>query len=207
MPGEGHRERPAGPVSVFIDFGAEYGVPVSTYAGAADFGGVWNKVPSSGLSALLDTDGADPSVGFAFTGAFSDGAVGSGATGDAELLLRDNFYASSGTSWGFTISGLPNGLYDIIYYAPAHLSISTGTFSIEGTGVASLSGDSSALGEGASWAKLQDVSITDGTLDVLSTTNSGLRGLAGIQVIAVPEPSVSGLGLIAGLILLARRRR
>ena len=125
-------------------------------------------------------------------------------------MLDDNFFASGGENWSLTISGLSNGLYNFYYYAPSNGSVDTGPFTVNGVAAASIAGDnSSPLTEGLNWEVVSNVSVTNGTITVLSTDTAGIRGLAGLQLAVVPEPSaISLLALgIIGLAAVSWRKR
>ena len=78
---------------------------------------------------------------------------------------------------------------------------------VGGVAVASIPGDpGSTLIEGTSWVSVP-VTVTDGTL-AISGTDPSFSGVAGLQVVPLPEPGritllASGLACVA---LLARRR-
>jgi len=187
-----------------IDFGREYtGLP-SSYGAASSQIGHWNDiVGNSGLSKnLLNTAGVATGIDLTLSNT-SDGGIG-GATDNDSTLLYDNFYSSSPFlgPWSVSLSGIKQGMYDIYYYAPAHSSISTGVFSINGTNVSNLTG-SLSLTQGISWDVLSGVTIDNsGILIIQSESNTSLLGLSGLQIVPVPVPAaiwLLGSGLV-GLI-------
>ncbi len=189
---------------VYIDFGSEHGAPTSTYAAAADSPGTWNDITATGATiALLDIDGVDTGLSLNLTTAPPVGSH----TPLSNVLIDDNFYVGTGVSWDFTVSGLASGAYDVYYYAPTNVSVSTGPFTVEGVSASSLAGATSLI-EGVSWAKIENVILSDGSMDFVSTSTTGFRGIAGVQIVtAVPEPSATALLSLGGFALMLRRRK
>jgi hypothetical protein len=105
------------------------------------------------------------------------------------------------------VSGLESGSYRVYLYAPSHNAVSTGEMTVNGTAVASLPGDiGGSLIEGVSYASVL-AQLTDGTLAISGIVDVH-GGLAGLQVVPVPEPGgavllATGVGVLR---LLARRR-
>ena len=181
-----------------IDFGSAFtGLP-STYSAASGQAGVWNDVFANGN--LQDTTGAATSVAVTPIVGNPNGQIGAATTND-ELLLGDFFFFSSG--WNVDFAGLTDGLYDVYYYAPSSTGVSTGAFTANGTSITEIPGDSvSNLIQGTSYDVLSGVSVSGGTLS-LASTGGVLElnfGLAGLQLVPVPEPASLALfavGLMA----------
>ena len=95
-----------------------------------------------------------------------------------------------------TLTGLDNGAYNVFYYGPSNTLTTTGAFSINGTAVASITGDNNtSFVQGINYDVLNNVNVSNGTLTLTNITTSGYRGLSGLQLVqtssspaAVPEP-------------------
>ena len=161
-----------------IDFGAASPDVPSGYAGAANQSGTWNKISSNSTNNLVDINNVSTSISLEVTAQFLTGQSGSGAN-----LTTDNFYSNNGVSWKVEITGFSNGIYDIYYYAPAHSSVSTGSFYINSTLQNSISGSSNnQLSQGTDWEILSGVKVSNSTLTLESFSTSSYRGLAGLQI-------------------------
>ena len=161
-----------------IDFGAERPDVPSGYAGAANQSGTWNKISSNSTNNLVDINNVSTSISLEVTAQRLTGQTGSGAN-----LTTDNFYSNNGVSWKVEITGFSNGIYDIYYYAPAHSSVSTGSFYINSALQNSISGSSNnQLSQGTDWDILSGVKVSNSTLTLESFSTSSYRGLAGLQI-------------------------
>jgi hypothetical protein len=161
-----------------IDFGAERPDVPSGYAGAANQSGTWNKISSNSTNNLVDINNVSTSISLEVTAGTLNGNIGSGAN-----LTTDNFYSNNGVSWKVEITGFSNGIYDIYYYAPAHSSVSTGSFYINSSLQNSISGsNNNELSQGTDWGMLSGVTVSNSTLTLESYLTSGYRGLAGLQI-------------------------
>jgi hypothetical protein len=189
-----------------VDFGRYHGPPANSYGAASGQTGTWNEV-GAGVSPLVDTSGALAGVSLALTTGSAAGNTGVTASDDAERLLFDHFFSSVGATWTVDVRGLESGSYRVYLYAPSHSAVSTGELTVNGTPVASLPGDIGAnLIEGVSYASVL-AELTDGTL-ALSGVVDVYGGLAGLQVVPLPEPGraalfATGIGVLG---VLARRR-
>jgi hypothetical protein len=175
------------PVSFYIDFGYfNYDIP-ATYSAAAPSPGVWNDIKVAGVNAsLVDTTGSATSAFVNYNADPSGGAFS--PTNNDQALLNDNFTLPDGLSWRLIIGGLAAGTYDLYYYAPTNASVTTGTFSVEGTDVSSIPGNTlGELVQGQSWDVLSDIVVADGALDIYATSASAYRGIAGVQLVLVPD--------------------
>ena len=227
----------ANAVSVNIDFETltpPVGAPSSGYGAAAKQGGHWNTIFKLGITEnLLDLDGASTEIDLVLTGTDLTFAFSGGDTDtDIDKLLKDNFLTSGSgkDNWSLQISGLDEGKYDIYYYAPNQGNVETGTFSINGSSVASLPGVNTkppTLEQGVSWDVLKDVSI--GSLGLLMelpppdkaevkklTQPDIFYGLAGLQIVQVsagisPVPVPAAIWLfgtsLIGMVGFGRRRK
>ena len=161
-----------------IDFGAASPDVPSGYAGAANQSGTWNKISSNSTNNLVDINNVSTSISLEVTAQHLTGQTGSGAN-----LTTDNFYSNNGVSWKVEITGFSNGIYDIYYYAPAHSSVSTGSFYINSALQNSISGSSNnQLSQGTDWDILSGVKVSNSTLTLESFSTSSYRGLAGLQI-------------------------
>jgi hypothetical protein len=194
--------QPASAAEFNIDFGDDFTGLSSAYGAASGQTGTWNDVFANG--ALTDTSGTLTTVTVTLVAGSTSGQFGSGVSNDERLL--GDFFFSSGAGWNLDFANLTDGLYDVYYYAPSSTAVSTGAFTINGTPVAELPGDgSSALIQGTSYDVLSSVSVVGGTLSLASgggvlETNFGL---AGLQLVSVPEPatlSLLALGMAAALL-------
>jgi hypothetical protein len=189
-----------------VDFGRYHGPPADSYGAASGQTGTWNEA-GAGVSPLVDTSGALAGVNLALTTESDAGNTGVSVTDDDERLLFDHFFSSVGATWTVDVSGLESGSYRVYLYAPSHNAVSTGEMTVNGTAVASLPGDIGAsLIEGVSYASVL-AQLTDGTLAISGIVDVH-GGLAGLQVVPVPEPGgavllATGVGVLR---LLARRR-
>ncbi|MFP6750194.1 MAG: FG-GAP-like repeat-containing protein, partial [Pirellulaceae bacterium] len=157
----------------------------STFAGAADQEGNWTVVTSSSTN-LVDLDGQSTEVTLAVTASNFTG-YGGGAE-----LTYDNIYSTSGQQWMVQFLGLPNGVYDVFYYAPANGAVSTGSFTINETAAKSVSGVSDgSLIQGQSWDKLEGVTVSDGKITLQSNVLSSYGGLAGVQIVRIEAPTAN----------------
>ena len=138
------------------------------------------------------------------------GDSASPVAGDPGLLIADNFYSSPGSAWNLAITGLTNGIYDVYYYAPDHDLIDTGAFLLNGVYAANLAGMLGGNGtvQNQEWAVLPGIQVTSGMLATfwLGNEAAAFTGLYGLQLVAVPEPSATGLALCGGALLFRRRR-
>jgi hypothetical protein len=191
-----------------VTFGANGALP-SSYAAAAPAPGVWNHVDTLGTTSnLVDLSGTPTGISINVSATTASGSNGSSSDNDS-LLLQFQMHASNNVPWSVTFNGLANGEYDVYYYAPSHSAVSTGTFTLEGVLMPEMDTIVQSLSQGVNW-DVATVNITDGELNFESVSTFWYRGLAGIQIVAVPEPSTTGLILGACVLLsvaLVRRRR
>ena len=164
-----------------IDFGAAKTDVPSSYAGAANQSGTWNKISSNSTNNLVDIDNVSTSISLEVTADTLDGHSGDSNSG--LYLTSDNFVSNNGVSWKVEITGISNGIYDIYYYAPTHSSVSTGSFYINSALQNSISGsNNNELSQGTDWGLLSGVTVSNSTLTLESYSTSSYRGLAGLQI-------------------------
>jgi hypothetical protein len=177
---------PLEPTGVNIDFGTSKGEPSAAYGAASGQAGAWNQA-GLGATALTDLFGLASGVSVLVAADTGTGNVGGSPVDDDERLLNDNFYSFGGSAWSVTVSGLPDGIYQVFLYAPSHTSVPSGTMMVGGTPVAELPGSATAsLSEGTSWARVT-VGVSNGALPI-SGAGVGFSGLAGLQLVPAFGP-------------------
>lgn len=192
--------------AINIDFGIEYDAPDDRYGAAARSSGHWNRA-SLGTTMLRDVrgDGTSASV---LVAAETDLGSSSPPSGGDELLQFDNFSSSGGAGWSADVASLAAGAYLVYLYAPSNPSVETGDMMVAGIPVAGVSGSfDGQLAREETWTSFAVVH-PGGTLAIRGT-GPGTSGLAGMQLVPLPEPGRSALlaAGLAGSILLARARR
>jgi len=169
-----------------IDFGDGTGTPTSTFSGAGGQAGFWNPINQLGLSILSDLNGNPQGATLNLSADTISGKSGGTAT-DIQNLVNDNFFSLDPTSWSVIISGIDNGLYDIVYYSPSNDVVETGEFTVNGVMAASIfnvSVDTTSLVLGDTHSVLFDIVVENETLSLLfsNSPNSDFAGLAGLQL-------------------------
>lgn len=197
----------------------------------------WNNSwPANPTTNLVDDTGAATTVDIAYQSFNTWSVTGShpGVDGDGtynrELL---NGYLNSGpagwnppiTHSSVAISQIDYALYDIIVYFSADVagregSVTDGatTYYFNTVGVASVSGSSAILAgtvdtaglytTSANYAVFSGLSGASQTITVQMRDNDEWGGIAGFQLVSVPEPaSAASLGGVAVLLAALTRRR
>jgi len=199
-----------------VDVGGAAGKPMSGFA-AAGGAGDWNSFSTLGSIPLVDVNGSA-------SGASATIATqtllnfGTGYQSDLPALLGDVAEdCSDPDEWSLDFSGLDDGVYRVLVYAPSGASSHTGDISIDGAPATnSLPGIfPHELLEGTSWGSAVAV-VSGGTLslDGLGNGSVSCAGITGVQLeIGTPiitEPSVPSLGapamlgLVSLLLLMGR---
>ena len=188
-----------------IDFGSGTTTDTST-AGDGNQPGYWNTKDNNQISGagtltgtLLDINQQNSISYTLVTGTVIT------VTGGTDPITNDAFYYNSGT-WKFTLTQVPNGTYDLWYYASSHGSINTGEFTITNSSGGSYTANNISSGS----ASVSNVEVTTGTLILEYSTGGGnYRGLAGLQLVPLSLPdgekfgssvSISGSYAIVGAI-------
>ncbi|MEI8205522.1 MAG: PEP-CTERM sorting domain-containing protein [Kiritimatiellales bacterium] len=201
---------------VYIDFGGHFSSVASSYGAAYGVTGSWNTVTAASALNLTDSAGlaTDVDLQISSSGTLNlDGWTTVVTQEGLKQLVNDNFYVNSSASWTVSLSSLSSGTYDVYVYAPANLNIDgTGAFTVNGTAVSSIRGsESNSLIEGVNYAKIQNITVSGGTLTLNSPADyisGNAYGLAGIQVVqtAIPEPASILMIGFGGLLITGYRR-
>jgi hypothetical protein len=182
----------------------------------------WNE--NTGSTDLLDNSGASTGTTLSLAGGFGAWGIG-GATQDPDGTYNSAIFSGYYNCFSSTLSlgSIPFSTYDIYVYFSSDADGRTGTIS-DGTTTFSFATDARAKVDAhgnfafvqttdtglshpsADYAIFSGLSGTSKTLTIASSPNSGM-GIAGFQIVAVPEPSTMALAGLGGLGLLAWRRR
>ncbi len=186
---------------------------------------------------LRDSTGATTTVDVSWVSFNTWSIVGTHVGADADGTLNRemlNGYLSAGPAgWGpnptysqVSISGITYASYDIIVYFSSDVAGREGdvtdgatTYSFNTVGPASISGANALFAQTtdtlgsyattANYAVFSNLSGASQTITVQMRDNDEWGGIAGFQIVQVPEPTAAllgGLGLL-GLLGLLRRRR
>jgi hypothetical protein len=149
------------------------------------------------------------------------------ANGNYNRNLLNGYMNNGGSgSVSMTLSSIPYSTYDIIVYLSSDTAGRTGTVNIGSTtydfaamGPAELGGTPATAGSSdASFIQTTDTTGANpsadyavfsgltGSSQIISSTISAYGGIAGFQVVAVPEPGSMALLGLGGLAVLLRRR-
>lgn len=193
----------------------------SSFAGVAN-AAFWNYSREAGVANLLANDGSLSGVSLGFAdqyGAWGIGGV-SGPDGDGTYnkSIFDG-YGNTATSDTLSLSGISFSLYNVIVYFSSDTDGRTGTIS-DGATTYSFSTimrnqvdndpnvtfiqttDTGSGNPGANYAVFSDLTGASQTL----TLNVGGGGIAGMEIVAAPEPATMTLAALGGVSLLFWRR-
>ncbi|MEJ6645063.1 MAG: hypothetical protein QNL33_17585 [Akkermansiaceae bacterium] len=206
----------------------------NTALAANDVAGVvpqsnWNNLSgtSNAGPVVLNSDSGTPSgasVAWAVEEAWSVGDT----TGSPDGSLLNGFFSeNAGDDSSITISNVPYAIYDLYVYLSHDRNLED-VILREGGGqfpdftaienntdvtVAPVTYSPQTVSGSGSGNYVRFTNLTNSTVDLqLLTVDLGpgsidRNAIAGIQLVQVPEPSVSLMGVITGLLLLGRRRR
>ena len=184
----------------------------------------WNYSREAGVANLLASDGSLSGVSLGIAdqyGAWGIAGVGGpDADGTYNKSIFDG-YANTATSDTLSLSGISSSLYNVIVYFSSDTDGRTGTIS-DGATTYSFSTimrnqvdnnpnvtfiqttDTGSGNPGANYAVFSGLSGSSQTITL--ATSAGM-GIAGMQIVAAPEPGTLALAGIGGLGLLVWRRR
>ena len=185
------------------------------YGGAGEQG-FWNQARLGTTSDLIDINDTVTGVSVDVIAQTDGGSSTPQSPGDIDKLLGDNIFTNtpSGGLWEVQLSGLSDGLYEIIIYAPSNTAVSTGLMTINGDLVGELPGTNPAsLIDGVSYGIYSTI-VSGGLLDISGTTTGSdfsHSGIAGMQLSPSPIPLPAAVWLfgsgLLGLVAAARRRK
>lgn len=207
----------------------------SQYAGVVSANNWNNSWPSNPTIDLIDNSGAATTLDLTYasfnTWSIMGGAPGQDADGSYNRNLVNGYLNSGPAGWGswitnsyVSLSQIPYAQYNVIVYfssdATGRNGIATDgvtSFSFSTLGAASVSGANALLiqttdtangNPGANYAVFSGLTGSSQTFTVNPTSgNDQWLGIAGFQVVAVPEPSTLALGAIVLLFVGLNRRR
>lgn len=196
----------------------------------------WNNSwPNNPTANLIDSTGAATTLSLTY-GSFNSYSVqgshpGQDANGSYNKELLNGYLNSGPAAWGpsitnsyFTVSQIPYSVYNIIVYFNAdtagrngNVTDGTTTYYFSTMGSASISGanalftqttDTTGLFPNADYAIFSGLSGNSQTITANALSgNDQWLGIAGFQVVAVPEPGTLALAAFGGLTMLMFKRR
>jgi len=195
----------------------------------------WNNSwPSNPTVDLVDNSGAATTLDLGY-GSFGQWSIqGSGpaldSDGSANKRLLNGYLNSGPAPWGPSITNssvsltqIPYAQYNIYVYfssdaadRPGYVTDGTTSYFFNTLGAASIAGGNALLVQtteasnanhpGANYAVFSGLNSAAQTITVQMEQSDMWGGIAGFQVVAVPEPGVLSLGALSVLVLGASRR-
>jgi hypothetical protein len=194
----------------------------------------WNNSwPSNPTVDLVDNSGAATTLDLSYNSYNSWSIQGSGPSldsdGSANKRLLNGYLNSGPAPWGpsitdsyVSLSQIPYAQYDIyIYFSsdaadrPGYVTDGVTSYYFNTLGAASIAGGNALFAQtletsslnhpGANYAVFSGLSGAAQTIRVQMEQDDMWGGIAGFQVVAVPEPSALALGVVGFLIVGARR--
>ncbi|HKW28097.1 MAG TPA: PEP-CTERM sorting domain-containing protein [Verrucomicrobiae bacterium] len=196
----------------------------SSYAGVA-LAPFWNNSQEAGVANLLASDGSSSGVSLGITDQYGAWGIGNVISPDTDGYYNKAIldgYANTATSDALSLGGISFSQYDVIVYLSSDtdgrtgtISDGTTTFSFTTMAVAAVDryNDSNAIltqttdtGSGNPQADYAIFSNLTGSSQTFTMTING-GGIAGMQIVGVPEPGTLALAGLSGFGLLIWRRR
>jgi hypothetical protein len=183
----------------------------------------WNNSQEAGVPNLLASDGSSSGVSLGFTDQYGAWGIAGVSGADTDGYYNKSIfdgYGNTATSDTLSLSGISFSQYNVIVYFSSDTDGRTGTVT-DGTTTYSFSTimrnqvdndpnvtfiqttDTGSGNPDANYAMFSDLSGAAQTF----TLNIGGGGIAGMQIVAVPEPGSLALAVVGGLGLLIWRRR
>ncbi len=206
----------------------------SQYAGVVSANYWNNSWPSNPTTDLIDNSGSATTLDLAYgswgTWSIQGSHPGQDANGSYNKELLNGYLNAGPAGWNppitdshVSLSQIPYAQYDIYVYfssdaanRPGHVTDGITSYYFNTLGAASIAGSdalliqttetSNANHPGANYAVFSGLSGAAQTITVQMEQNDLWGGIAGFQVVAVPEPSALALGAIGLLIVGASRR-
>jgi hypothetical protein len=196
----------------------------------------WNNSwPSNPTTDLMDNSGAATTLDLAYasfnTWSIQGSTPGQDADGSYNRNLINGYLNSGPAAWGppitnsyVSLSQIPYAQYDVYVYFSSDaagrngiVTDGTSSFSFSTLGSASISGanalllqttDTTGTNPGANYAVFSGLTGGSQTFTVNPTSgNDQWLGIAGFQVVAVPEPTALSLGALGVIAFISRRFR
>lgn len=179
-----------------------------------------SQVMGPNAGAISDNSGAATSVTMSYTldGEWAvDQTLSTGNQGLLDGYIDDNGSAPLTVSLG----NIPYSVYNVYVYVSSSGNGNSGNVSLNGGAPIYylsdavgynysqplIQGTATTLGSATSAQYVEFENVSAASLTIVQSINSGNNGLAGIQLVAVPEPSVMALSAIGGLAFLGVVRR
>jgi hypothetical protein len=206
-------------ININVGLSATTGVNYAVDGGTSS--GTWNAASNikNGKSNLVTSTGAVTTAAISFASATTNaGSIStgqdsfSGLPGDA--MMKNYMYSPLGVSSTMTLTGLTNGTYDIYIYTHGNNTI-TNTLTVNYasgayTTSASTTGNGNLLTNyvlGKDYLLLRNVTVTGGTFVLTYSGSATVAGtINGLQIQAVPEPSVVMMLGIGGILFVGYSR-
>jgi hypothetical protein len=197
-------------------------IPPTGFAGVVSVNN-WNLAGAGGSANLSYNDASLSGTTLSLAGGFGNWGIGGVSAPDDDgtynKAIFDGYYNSLGST--LTLGNISYSTYDVYVYFSSDVDGRTGTvsdgtktFSFSTMGVAATSGanalfsQTTDIGAGNPSANYAIFSALTGGAQTFTIANtSDGMGFAGIQIVAVPEPSVLALAALGGFGLCAWRRR